>query len=285
MTIHLECYPCLISQLVRLPRMIGLDEAAHKRVFHAMLKTISEYDPENTYPGEMLVPLQLHFERETGKSDPLADIKKRATDECLAMVPELEKKILASHDPFETAVRIAIAGNIIDIGPVRSYDLPDVVERALKEPLAMNRLPQLRAALDKADWVLMLGDNAGETVFDRFLIQAIGKRVVYAVKERPVTNDATMDDARAAGLHEVAELVSSGSTAPGTIEKYCTPQFIELLHSAPLVIAKGMANFETLWESMPSAYYLLQVKCAINAGLVGVPQGSFVVAGGNANAG
>lgn len=131
----------------------------------------------------------------------------------------------------------------------------------------------------------MLGDNAGETVFDRFLIQAIGKRVVYAVKGHPVTNDATMDDARAAGLHQVAELISSGSAAPGTIEKYCTPQFIKLLHSAPLVIAKGMANFETLWESLPSAYFLLKVKCPINARLVGVPQGSFVVAGGNASAG
>lgn len=280
MTLYSACYPCSVLQIARILNQIDMDDETKVRIQRRMLVNLSEFDPQEVISAEMLYHLQREIERETGLTDPLAAVKARSTHDALQLLPELRQKVHAAADPLETALRISLAGNTIDTGLMHSYDLAEVVQRALDEPLSINHIAQLKAALEKAEWVLMLADNAGETVFDLLLVEALGKRVVYAVKEKAVANDATMEDARAAGLHEAAELISSGSAAAGTDMKFISPQFKELLFSAPLVISKGMANFETLWQILPSAFFLLQVKCPVNAGILGVAERSFVIAGG-----
>jgi uncharacterized protein with ATP-grasp and redox domains len=180
-------------------------------------------------------------------------------------------------DPLETAVRLSIAGNIIDFGPVREYDLLDVVERVLAQPFAVDHGAALREALARVDHVLYLADNAGETVFDRLLIEQLELPVLYAVKGGPTLNDATREDALAAGLDQVAEVVSNGSDAPGTILDRCSKEFRKLYDEAELVIAKGQANYETLSAEGPRVFFLLQTKCPVIARDVGVPTGSIVL--------
>ena len=57
--------------------------------------------------------------------------------------------------------------------------------------------------------MLYLGDNAGETVFDRVLIETLERPVTYVVKGGPVINDAVREDALAAGLGEVATIIDN----------------------------------------------------------------------------
>jgi hypothetical protein len=213
-----------------------------------------------------------------GDSDPYQGVKVEGTRSALALYPHLKALVGASADPLDTAVRVSIAGNIIDFG-VRD-DVPDLwatVERVLKAPLAVDHLAALRSALATADHVLFLADNAGETVFDRVLIETLEPPVLYAVKGGPVLNDATRQDALAAGLATCSTVVENGSRAPGTVLELCSTQFRDTFAGAPLIIAKGQANYETLSEAGPRVFCLLQVKCPVIADDVGTPVGSAVV--------
>ena len=89
-----------------------------------------------------------------------------------------------------------------------------------------------------AKQILIIGDN--ETVFDRFLIkQLAAHHVVYAVRSEPIINDATMQDALDSGLHDLAEVISTGCGAPGAILAECSPAFLSVFESADIVISKA----------------------------------------------
>jgi hypothetical protein len=175
------------------------------------------------------------------------------------------------------AVRLSIAGNIIDYGPVAQYDLWDTIERVSTQPFAIDASAAFREALHEAETVLYLADNAGETVFDRLLIEHIDKPVFYAVKDGPVLNDATLEDAQAAGLGQVAKIISTGSNMPGTVLSQCSDRFQQQYKEATFIIAKGQANYETLSEEGERVFCLLQAKCPVIADDIGVPVGSIVL--------
>ena len=159
-----------------------------------------------------------------------------------------------------------------------SYDLSDSIQRVLEQPFAINDLEALREAVDRTDQILYLADNAGETVFDRLLIEAMQKPVVYAVKDGPILNDAIQEDAIAAGLDKVAEIVSCGARASGTVLNQCSSEFIDRFNKAKVIIAKGMGNYETLSSVKAPVFFLLQIKCEMVGRDIGAPVGSIVVA-------
>ncbi len=183
-----------------------------------------------------------------------------------------------SDDPLHIALRLSIAGNIIDFGVADHYkDLWINLEEVLSKPFAIDNEAALRAALANSAQVLFLADNAGETVFDRLLIEVLKVPVVYAVKESPIINDATVADAVSAGLDQVSRIVSNGADAPGTILSLCSQDFLQIYQAAPLVIAKGQANYETLSEAGSKVFCLLQVKCPVIADDIKAPVGSIVI--------
>jgi len=213
----------------------------------------------------------------TGSDDPYLKAKQKAREMATALLPKLRSLIALSGDPLDTAVRISIAGNIIDFGPNPDYDLWEVVERVLSQDYEINDLIVLREELKTAESILFLGDNAGESVFDRLLIEVIEKPVIYVVRGGPVLNDTTMEDALSVGMNEVAEIVDNGARVPGTILSLCSNEFQALFHSADLIIAKGMGNYETLSDVPAPIFFLLQVKCPVIGKDVGAPTGSIIV--------
>ena len=94
-----------------------------------------------------------------------------------------------------------------------------------------------------------------------------------------VTNDATMEDARAAGLDEIVEVMDNGRDAPGTLLSWCSPEFQSEMQQADLIVAKGQAQYETLSEDPEPGrlFFLLKVKCPVIAGDLGRPLQSFVL--------
>ena len=277
MRTYLDCYPCVMRQALSAARLADADEPAQQAVLNEtmdLLRTV----PPGASPPELAHAVHRIVRERSGHDDPYLRVKADSTRAALAMVEQLTALVAASADPFETAVRLSIAGNIIDVGV--SDDVPDLwatVDRVLAAPLAIDHLDRLRAALDEVDHVLYLADNAGETVFDRVLIEHLAPRVTYVVKAGPVLNDATRADALAAGLDACATIVDNGSDAPGTILDLCSAGFREVYAGAPLVIAKGQANYETLSEAGQAVYCLLQVKCPVIGRDAGVPVGSIVV--------
>ncbi|MFP4242836.1 MAG: damage-control phosphatase ARMT1 family protein, partial [Chitinispirillaceae bacterium] len=137
----------------------------------------------------------------------------------------------------------------------------------------------LEQTLNSASRILFLCDNAGEIVFDRFLMESMPReKIICAVRGKPVINDATMEDARETGMTDLVKVVSNGSDVPGTFLKSCSPGFREIFENADLVIAKGQGNFETLSEvKQKKIFFLLQVKCPVISRDVGFPVGTFLI--------
>jgi len=276
MRTYLDCYPCFLGQALEASRMAGADEAQQRAIVHSVLVKLQHVKP-SSMPPRMGQNVHRIVREQTGNADPYRATKARSTKEALELLPWMNDLVDRASDPLETAVRLSIAGNIIDAIPGRQVDLQEEMDRALSRPLTVNDVDALRAALDDADWVLFLADNAGETVCDRPLINLIEAPVTYAVKGSPIANDATMEDALAAGVDEEAEVVANGSDAAGTLLATCSRAFRETFRKAPLIIAKGQANYECLSEAGRRVFFLLQTKCPVVARDVGVPQGSTIL--------
>jgi len=276
MKTYLDCYPCFLRQALDAARLAGADESQQKVALDRVLDVLKQIGSWDT-PPEIGDRVHRIVRQEVGDGDPYRPVKEASTRQALALYPRLKALLAGADDPLETAVRLSIAGNIIDLAPNREYDLWGTVERVLTQPFAVDDRAAFREALSRVGQVLYLADNAGETVFDRLLIETLDAPVIYAVKGGPILNDATREDALAAGVDQAAQVVSTGSDAPGTILDRCSEEFRQLYDEAELVIAKGQANYETLSEEGSRVFFLLQTKCSIIARDVGVPVGSIVL--------
>ena len=276
MKMYLDCYACAVRQTLQALRESGVDESRHVEILNRVLRELISLDPSLT-PPEFGAKIHSLIREEVGCEDPYKKIKRKSTEEALKLYPKLKKRIQDSSDPIDTATRLCIAGNIIDLGSASKYNLGETIERVLSQPYATSDFPEFKRKLHEAEKILMLADNAGETVFDRLFIETVAKSVTYAVKDGPCINDATIEDARQAGLDEVAEVISCGAQAPATVLKWCSPDFLSVYNQADLVIAKGMGNYEALSQENHHLYFLLQVKCEMVSRDIGAPVGSIVV--------
>ena len=276
MKTYLDCYPCFLRQALEAARMAGADQSQQKKILDQALDLLARVDASST-PPEVGDRIHRLVRAEANNGDPYRKIKESHTRQALDFYPRMEALIAEADDVLDTALRLSIAGNIIDLGPDREYDLWETVERVLDQPFAIDDRAAFREALAGAEQVLYLADNAGETVFDRVLIEALDTHVTYGVKGGPILNDATREDAIAAGINEVTELVDNGSDAPGTILERCSEEFRQLYDAADMIIAKGQANYETLSDEGSKVFCLLQTKCPVIARDVGVPMESIVL--------
>lgn len=276
MKTYIDCYPCFLRQAISATRYAG---GSPEQLWEVMTKTLAalQVQPFDTTPPDIGTVVHRIVRETLNVQDPYQEEKRKATRKALECYPKL-KDLLQGDERIETAVRISIAGNIIDLGVSSSYDdLDQTLDRVLHQTMAIDHLDAFLKRLQRAKSILYIGDNAGETVFDRVLIEALPVPVTYVVKGSPVLNDATLEDALEAGLDQCATIVSNGSDAPGTVLPMCSEEFRELFAQAELVIAKGQGNYETLSEEGDKVFCLLQVKCPVIAGDIGVPVGSIVI--------
>ena len=281
MKTYLDCLPCLLSQALRAARAATDDENVHRMVINSVASMIPELSlglrpPEIAQRGYQLI-YQL-----TGSSDPFHQAKVDANCAALALYPRLKEMIANSEDPLLIACKLAIAGNSIDLAPnFDQIDMDNIVETAVASPLAINDYHEFRSSINNSRHILYLGDNAGEIVFDRVLIEELYQlkelEIDFVVRERPIINDVTLDDAMAVGMDRVARIASSGSDAPATILSQCSSQMLKLYYSADVIIAKGQGNYESLNEEPDNIFFLLRAKCPLLAELLGVNVGDAVL--------
>ncbi|MCK4557578.1 MAG: DUF89 family protein [Candidatus Aminicenantes bacterium] len=277
MRASLDCYPCFFIQTLRTARIVTSDEKTILQILHEVSTTLPQI-PFNVTPPEIGREVYSIISRRTGVKDPYKEVKDRCIREALSLYPELKRSVESSEDRLMTAIRLAIAGNVIDFGTDSSFDLTEELETILSQDFAVDDSQEFREALKHARNVLYLADNAGETVFDRLLIEEMDKPVIYVVREKPIINDATREDALSSGLDKVSEITSSGCDTPGTILKFCSDEFLETYRSANLIISKGQGNYEALSDEKRPIFFLLKAKCQVVARDLGVKNGSIILA-------
>jgi uncharacterized protein with ATP-grasp and redox domains len=210
--------------------------------------------------------------------DPYKAEKKVNNDQALNMIPELEKIVKQSEDPFNTALKLSIAGNIIDFAANDNFDLKATIDRVLGSDFATDHSKQLRDAIGKAGTVLYLGDNAGEIVFNKLFIDTIKHpNLIYVVRGGPVINDATLEDADYIEMENSATVISSEYDAPSTIVNKSGKLLQQYFKEADVIISKGQGNLEGLLSLNDSRiFFLLMVKCDVMGEILNVPKNSFV---------
>ncbi|NLF86350.1 MAG: DUF89 family protein [Lentisphaerae bacterium] len=271
--------PCLARQAVESTEMSVADPERREELVRLLLREIADSDWREA-PVNVSQRMQRRVRDFSGRADPYRALKTRMNDAALALLPALAQEARRRPDPREAAVRLAIAGNLLDAGSknrLTPEELPAMLDRVWDLPLSGD-VAELFREVESAQRILYLADNAGEIIFDRLLVEALPRgRVTLAVRGVPVLNDATLEDAAVAGLHQVAEVIDNGSDAPGTVLAETSPAFQRIFKEADLIISKGQGNFETLSDTSANVYFLLTVKCPAIGAAVGAPVGALVV--------
>lgn len=280
MKVHLECIPCLLRQVLEAAKMSTNDEVTRENSLREVAIYLSNEQWTKILP-ELGTNVHRIVKRVTGNVDPYKQLKDKYNYMALKLYPKLKFIVENSEDPLLTAVKVAIAGNVIDFGPKVDIDLEKEVENILDNELAINDIDQLKKSVLTSKKVLYLADNAGETVFDEILIEELLKRnveVIYAVKDAPILNDATFRDAEIAGITHIAKVISIGTDCTGVLFEECSKEFLREFQNSNFVISKGQGNYESLNDvENKEIFFLLKIKCPIIAEDIRAKTGSIVL--------
>jgi len=185
-----------------------------------------------------------------------------------------------SDNPFHLAAKLAVIGNIIDYGAhTAPVDINECVNSLLEKEIAIDNSLDLQKTVQKAKTVLYLGDNAGEIVFDKLFIKHLNHpNVIYVVRDQPIINDVTLEDANYVGMSDVCKVISNGHDAPSTLLENCSSELQNLFRTADVVISKGQGNFEGLLsEKRENLFFMLLAKCDLIANKLGVEIGDLLI--------
>ena len=272
---------CIINQAERVGRTLHVDEQTTQELIHTA-RLMSEHFSFSQTPPEVATPVYEEMAKILHKEDIYDEIKALSTKKALSLLPLLEHQLEKSERSFETALKIAVAGNVIDLASEITFDLDAELAKIFHTDFAVDDSKKLSQLLDKAKDVVVLGDNAGEHLFDKLFIQTLLKlypqiRFYYFVRGKPIINDVTLKEADEIGFDEVCEVVDSGVDTPGFVYSRANERAKELFDAADVVISKGMGNYECLTPSHKSPIaFLLKVKCNVVANSLGRNVGDIV---------
>ena len=283
--LDLECLHCALNQVIHTTDVAGAPEPLRRELMQRALKLLAEGDVNRNNCIQIEQVYRMVAEG-LGDADPYRETRLFFDREMLRLLPQLRKHIAQSEDPLRAAVRAAIAGNLIDLaalgGEVTLERAMQKVEDVEREGLYFDDCDGLDAALKNARTLLVLGDNCGEIAMDRLLIETIRRlypqiEVKYSVRGSAVVNDVTYEDAAAVGMDEVAEVIDNGDCLLTTLLCRASEDFRREFYAADVIIAKGMGNYEGLYNcDRGNIWFLMIAKCSVIARMSGAPKGSIL---------
>jgi uncharacterized protein with ATP-grasp and redox domains len=286
--IRFECASCLVNRASVEASKASTDPAIRLKALLEALSAIGSNVSSNVSPAYLGTIRDRTIKRVSGNPDPFRDDKIASNERALKLIPQAKDYVFEASDEsakFRRACLVSIVGNAFEFG-IKGYDfkyedLPHWIEKA-ENDVAIDHIDRIESIARTAKRVLLLTDNAGEIALDKLLVELLrqmGSFVTVAVKASPISNDATMDDAVTVGMTELAdEVITTGTDTVGLLSEECNNQFLAKYVESELVIAKGMAHYETLFErklTQPHAL-LFRVKCVSIAEDLGVKLGKNV---------
>ncbi len=281
-----ECVLCILNQMLRVADHLKLDEKQADALFEAALSEAAGHSFHDITSPQYAERIYDRIAELTGRPDPYRELKRQQNEWALSQSERIESMLSKAADPLRLSAELALLGNIIDYGGVTLFDPAGIFSEAGNLQLAVDDYALMSKRMKKAGTLLMIGDNAGEAVFDKFWLREIRNafpklRLIYAVRREPAINDMTLEDAREIGMDEVAELIHSGSSFAGTVPELASEPFRSLFNQADLVISKGQGNYETLEDTDREVFFVFKVKCDVVSRYSGLPLGSLVMGCGS----
>ena len=283
----MDCIPCFFRQALEGARIVRATPKQQKQVIDEFARRIPKISLKASPPEIARIGYAL-LKKISPNGDPYKEIKQKSNRIALRLFRKLKNKVNHSADRLLTALELAVAGNIIDFGVKNNLNVKEELKRILAQEnrsiykKSIFHYLRFRRALKKSESILYLADNAGEVVFDRVLIEEIKriypeKNIYYAVKEKPIINDALLEDARVCGINKLVRVLSNGTDAPGTILNLCSQEFRRIYRDADMIISKGQGNFESLSQEKKLIFFLFMVKCPVVGKETGCKMGEIVL--------
>ena len=280
MKMRYDCLPCLFRQTLESARMVTEDQELIKDILKKYSKMLPELIDSEKKAPEIAARMQAYIKEISGVEDPYTEIKKKNLQSAFKLLPLVEKEIAEAEDQLLAALLMSAMGNSIDAGVSLNVNIKENIETALSDSFAHSDYQQFLTELKKAEELLFIADNTGEAVFDKLLVKKIKEeydlKITYAVRETAILNDITAEGAEELGIDQYAEIIKSGSQAPGMLMESASAEFLKHYQNADLIISKGQGNLEGLYGIESDIYFLLKAKCEVIAELLEVEEGNFV---------
>jgi len=286
MQLEPECIGCLFNQMLRAFKLLKPD-ISREIVINAQKKLMNyliNIDIDNS-ASPVVGKTAYGIVAETlGLKDPYFQLKKKYNQLALEFYDEAKQIVNHSEDPLLKALIVAALGNTIDLAAQHKIEIIEDIKNFSIENLVINDYIQFKKSLKKANLLLILGDNCGEIVFDKLLIETIQKiqpdlEVIYSVRSEPIINDITIEDAKMVGLDKLVKVVESSPT-PGIDLNDSTEEFKYYFYlKGGVILSKGQGNFESLYKlPIPDqdVYYLLKAKCSLMERIFNVNLGDLI---------
>jgi uncharacterized protein with ATP-grasp and redox domains len=249
--------------------MATQDEGIQRKVLNSIFSILSNISLQTT-PPEIAHLVHLKVKSITGNFDPYKAVKKKQNEMALQYENILSSQIAEMSDSLKAAMIFSAAGNADDLAPY--HQIQDIYKRYLgiiSKGFPWDDYELFLKKLAQSKSLLYLGDNAGEIVWDKILIEELVETfdvdITYAVRGFPILNDVTMEDGHFVGLDKVVKVVSNGFDARGTLLDKCSEEFLNKYQKSDLILAKGQGNYESLSEENRPIFFLLNVKCSLIA--------------------
>lgn len=277
----LDCLPCLARNAIDLARKSAQgDTTLEAEIARSGLEILGNAAIDG-YPLPPPCYARRLIDNALAKSggrvpDPWAKEKKISTELALKLMERLPE--IPGWDPesFESRLRLAVAGNILDFSIYADLDIAAAMETmttAFTKPVDVAAVAELKRRMDEAKSILWIFDNCGEVVFDRLLMEPYREKLTLAVRGKPAFNDLTRAELVESGYAEgfaAGGVVSNDDGVPGVVDATCGAAFRAAFLAADLIVAKGQANFETMNERTDkSIAFLFLAKCPVVCSAVG----------------
>ncbi len=276
-----DCLACLYNQMLRLSKVMQCDDACATEIMEESAARIARLRMDQT-PPEAAAILYPEAAAVKGVADPYAELKALSTRRAASLIPGVRQAVTAAKEPLDAALRAAVAGNVIDYATQVAFGLEEEIRTIFEIPFAIDHKAEFLEKLRQARNLLVIGDNAGEHLFDKLMMETFRQHlpqleIQYMVRGRPIINDITIKEARKAGIGEVARIVDSGVDTPGFLLEKASEEGRRAYEDADLILAKGMGNYECM-ESWADArvMFLLKIKCSVVAQKIGKEIGDLI---------
>jgi uncharacterized protein with ATP-grasp and redox domains len=280
------CLTCILGDVHAAAQQVTDDVSTQLKVARNAMTFLAETFGYEQVPSYYITGVHRILKRDTGVPVPFEESRRQLNQVGLQIAAHLQEEAegLEGEARFRFLARWALAGNSLDsrtVGIGYGFDPERTLQHLqgyLDRGLALDHLGRLYRRVLARTPVLYIHDNVGEIALDKLFLQELrrlGCRATSALRGGPITSDATMDDGRMVGLEEAVDrLIVAGPDTLGISWEEASPELRQAMETAPLIIAKGQANYYVLSEHRAKltgeVFCLFTVKCQPVADVLGV---------------
>lgn len=282
MKISPKCPACLLHRTYTESRMVTDDESKIRKAVKDSLEILNRRYPQGEINAVIATEMHRRVYDILGVPDPYKQVKDKSNEIVMNFLSSVRKYVDSQNDGFRASAIASIIGNTFDYGVMGHHvaedDFMGFFSDQYAKGLTIDDMDKIKKFCNGN--VVYLTDNCGEIIVDSLFlekIKEISRELTVVVRGKPILSDATIEDARLAGIDKIVDnLLTNGGGAIGIIENELPAETLEKINNADIVIAKGMANYECLSESPLPVAFLLTAKCKPVADSLGVSVGDMV---------